>query len=139
MTLLNLSFIRKSRLADLLDQVFVLQKDIKNAIQFVKSIENKIWDVKYSTNESESANELAKCLLKLRANLVEFSKVEEERNWVAVGLAKVNDILRSATSIDQLAEMITLNLINYLSANQGALFILNTITPNNPFLEMKGL
>ncbi|MBU8893620.1 MAG: GAF domain-containing protein [Bacteroidales bacterium] len=65
-------------------------------------------------------------------------KVEDEkRRWANEGLAKFADILRQNNdNLDILSNEIIKNLVSYLEANQGGLFLLNDEDKSNLFLDM---
>jgi len=68
----------------------------------------------------------------------EKRKVEDERRiWVNTGLAKFSDILRqNNANLQLLSDSIVQNLVNYLDANQGGLFLLNDDKNDEPHLEL---
>ncbi|MEA3316593.1 MAG: cache domain-containing protein, partial [Bacteroidota bacterium] len=76
---------------------------------------------------------LGKSLVEMRNSLIkakeddELRKIEDnKRTWANEGLAKFADILRQNNDdIEELATQIIQNLVNYLDANQGGLFITN--------------
>ncbi len=65
-------------------------------------------------------------------------KIEDQkRQWINEGLAKFGDILRQDNDkIEALSANIIRNLIAYLNANQGGLFIYNDDDPSNPFFDL---
>lgn len=74
-----------------------------------------------------------------QANLDEAKrKAEDElRNWATAGLAKFGDILRqNNNNLNKLADNVIQNLVNYLDANQGGLFIYNDDDPEYKHLEL---
>ncbi len=83
-------------------------------------------------------------LLNLRDNLKiakkdeERRKVEDEqRNWTTKGLAMFGEILRqSSGNINNLADEIIKNIVYYLKANQGGLFIYNDNNKEDVYLEL---
>ncbi|MCK5168946.1 MAG: GAF domain-containing protein, partial [Bacteroidales bacterium] len=76
---------------------------------------------------------LGQSILDLRDNLKKNKEEEEkrrdedqQRNWVAEGLAKFGDILRKDTdNLEELSYNLISNLVKYIEANQGAFFIIN--------------
>lgn len=68
---------------------------------------------------------LGNALLEMRANLKKVAEEDKKRNWATSGLAKFGDILRSYNdNFEKLADEIISNLVKYINANQGALFII---------------
>ncbi|NOQ25496.1 MAG: GAF domain-containing protein [Bacteroidales bacterium] len=76
---------------------------------------------------------LGKSLIEMRNSLVKADEEDEKRNiedekrrWTNEGVAKFADILRQNNNdLEILATEIITNLINYLEANQGGVFILD--------------
>lgn len=63
---------------------------------------------------------------------------DERRNWVAQGLAKFAEILRDNNrDMDTMTHEVLYNLVRYIDANQGALFIVNDNDPQHIYLEMR--
>jgi len=87
---------------------------------------------------------LGKSLLHMRESLKASKeeennrKIEDEmRQWINAGLAKFSDILRQNNDkLDILAAEIIKNLVHYLNANQGGLFIYNDDDTENVFFEL---
>ncbi len=70
--------------------------------------------------------------------LEEHRKIEDDKlNWFNEGLAKFGEVLRLNTnSIEQQADNIIQNLVRYVKANQGGLFIINNDKGKNEYLEL---
>ena len=87
---------------------------------------------------------LGNSLLEMRKSLQAANEEEnkrkiedKERNWTTEGMAKFGEILRRHTeNIGLLSKDIIQNLIKYLNANQGGIFILNDSDPGDVHLEL---
>ncbi|MFO8234523.1 MAG: GAF domain-containing protein [Bacteroidales bacterium] len=88
---------------------------------------------------------LGKSLIDMRDSLVKAKKEEEKRKvedekrrWINEGLTKFSDILRQDhDDLDKLTYNIIQNLIEYLGAVQGGLFLLNDEDKENIVYELK--
>ncbi len=66
---------------------------------------------------------LGSSLLLMRDNLLENNKKEAEQSWIAEGKDIISNILRMHNKIDELSYDVIVNLIKYIDAIQGALYI----------------
>jgi len=124
-----------SSLNDLIDT-------LKYKADFAKEIEKNNLDAEFSTLGDQDM--LGNSLLNMRQSLKLASGEEakrrnedELRNWATTGLAQFGDILRQDNdNLSKLADNVVQNLVNYLNANQGGLFIFNDDDPENKHLEL---
>jgi len=116
----------------------LLTKSIQNALSFITSLERGDYEKEYDNLEEKFDDKLANSLVNLRDKLKKIAEEDKIRNWVTEGLAKFVDILRSVgeEDLDSLADRILSNLVKYVNANQGQLFIFNDDNPDEPFLEL---
>jgi PAS domain S-box-containing protein len=91
-------------------------------------------------------DELGNALLEMRQSLLQAAeehslreKEEKQRNWSTEGLAKFAEILRADNdNLDDLSYNVISNIVKYLGANQGGIFVLNDAENEaDRFLEMK--
>jgi PAS domain S-box-containing protein len=62
----------------------------------------------------------------MRDNLAKVAEDDKKRNWATEGMAKFGEILRTNNSdLVKLADEIIRNLVKYLNANQGAIYIMD--------------
>lgn len=72
---------------------------------------------------------LGNALITMRDNLAKVAEDDKRRNWATEGQAKFGEILRTNNSdLMKLADEIISNLVKYLKANQGALYIIDDVT-----------
>lgn len=79
---------------------------------------------------------LGNSLLQMRENLKRNAEADKKRMWGTTGLAKFGDMLREGSDMKKLSEKILNNLVKYIKANQGAIFIVNDQDGENPVLEL---
>jgi len=90
---------------------------------------------------------LGNSLLRMRDDLQKASEddkkrkmEDDDRNWFTRGIANFGEILRiNGNDLDKLANETIGNLVNYIDANQGGIFILNDLDKENVMLELKGV
>ncbi len=99
---------------------------LKNATNFTTKIGEGKLDVTYEgIDANNNNNSLANSLIKMRDQMQKSAIADKERNWVTEGLAKFADILRNNNdNIEELSYHIISQLVKYMEANQGALFVL---------------
>jgi PAS domain S-box-containing protein len=69
---------------------------------------------------------LGNALINMRNNLSKVADDDKKRNWATGGLAKFGEILRTNNNdLMKLSDEIIGNLVKYLKANQGALYIID--------------
>ena len=137
--MLPYKFIKIENLNKLNQKINRLENQIKAATEFVKEIEKGNIDCVYNEHSEgeEEKDSLKESLLSMRSQLKKLAEQEKERNWVTHGLAKFVEILRTDNNnLNLLCEKIISNLVKYLEANQGYLFIVNDNNPNDIHLEL---
>lgn len=117
------TIIRRSQIEDLKAEIELLQKQISVSTSFIKQIEKGNIDFEIPEN---NGNELSKALSSMRMQMKHIAEEGEERNWATTGMAKFVEILRSTNEdVKLLGDNILSNLVKYIEANQGSLFVVN--------------
>ncbi|RPH31055.1 MAG: PAS domain S-box protein [Bacteroidales bacterium] len=107
--------------------------------RFVEKLKSGDIDADYQLDESDV---LGRSIVSLRDS-IKVSKQEEaarrkedeQRNWVAEGMAKFGEILRSDNdNMEELSYQIIRNLVKYIDANQGSIYLLEDHDPGDKHL-----
>jgi len=145
---LNVSFDEKSlkgnnELSLMMRKVSGLAKSFRKVAAFANHVGRGELNAEYELLGEN--DDLGKAMLDMRANLkdaeaeMEKSRREDERrNWATQGLAKFAEILRHDNdNMESLAYNIVSNMVKYLDANQGGIFVLSeSENGGEKFLEM---
>ncbi len=116
-----------------------IAQSIKQAREFTNSIGEGNFEVSIlQTNQKNTEKDgLFISLMKMRNQLKKVADEDGKRNWIAKGMAEFTKILQSNDiSIQELGKAVIVELINYLKASQGAIFMLNNFQEDNPYLEL---
>ncbi|MGM0530520.1 MAG: PAS domain S-box protein [Bacteroidota bacterium] len=110
---------------------------------FVEQLRKGNTDAEYKIQDDEDL--LGKAVMSLRDELKKNQeeeekrkKEDEQRHWTSEGLAKFGEILRQETDdLEEVSYQVLSNLVKYIGAVQGALFIIEGEEDNDRHLEMK--
>jgi len=130
-------------IGDMSDALNLYIENMKKTSAFAVEIGHGKYDGKFEALSEEDS--LGNALIDMRKNLknafdenINRAKEDKIRNWVTKGLADFGDILRqNSDNMENLAKNVMNTLIDYLKANQGAMYILNELDDQNKFFEMK--
>ncbi|MCF8335293.1 MAG: PAS domain S-box protein [Bacteroidales bacterium] len=87
---------------------------------------------------SKSLIEVKNSLQKAKEEEKKRQEEDRKRQWSNEGVAKFADLLRhNNDDLDKLSYSIISNLVKYLEANQGGIFLLNDEDDNEQFYELK--
>ncbi len=101
-----------------------LVSGLKATTGFAENIGNGKYDSEFTPLSDHDV--LGNALLNMRGNLAKVAEEDKKRNWTTEGVAKFGEILRSNNSdVQKLCDEIIGNLVKYMKANQGALYIID--------------
>lgn len=73
----------------------------------------------------------------MQVSLKKVAQEDTQRNHINQGLANFSEILgHNTNNLDKFCDEIILNLVKFLKANQGAIFVVNDDDEFHPYLEM---
>jgi PAS domain S-box-containing protein len=107
---------------------------IDHANQFAKHIGDGDFAFDFSPKSQKDA--LGNSLIEMRNRLQEVTREDKIRNWMNEGQAKFGEILRQYNDdLEELGSNLINNIVDYLSASQGALFVFKEDS-EHPYLEL---
>ena len=136
MKILKYKIVNGKKLSGIYEELNSVKEGVSDASAFVKEIEKGNLDA--DIKNSGSSTELIQSLGAMRDQMKKFSLEEKQRSWINEGLAKFVEILRSKNeNLQLLSDNIVRQLVTYVKANQGALYLVNDDNPNDVFIEMQ--
>lgn len=133
----------RSEIGYIAQNVNDLANILKNATEFSREIGQGNLDVAYKgiTDENQGKESIVGALQIMRDQLRKIAEKDRQDRWSNAGLAKFADVLRinPSDTIEIFCYNVISNLVNYLEATQGAVFIINDDKPNKAdhYLEAK--
>lgn len=127
----------KDETANMLRSLNTVVHNLSNVRDYVSEVGNGNYEaeIEIFKNQGPIFESLHQMTTKIKANAEE----DKKRNWVNEGLAKFTDIIRDTDDIERFYNNIISNLLRYLGANQGYLYVLNETDDNEPFMEIKAV
>lgn len=116
---------------------------LSNTIKFANKIGEGDFNSQYKSSGKNDV--LGKALTSMQTNLQVRQEQEEIRqlerrklNWTQDGLTELSEVLRTSTDdFEEYLLTILSYILKYIKADQGAIFLLNTIDALHPFLELR--
>lgn len=112
------------------DVISDIIKNLQKAATFIHKIADGEFSVKWKGfDESDSSlnkDNIAGELIQLRNQMIKVRTEDERRIWTTEGLSKFSDIVRNHQhDINILSEKLVSEIVQYMNAKQGGLFIVN--------------
>ncbi len=108
---------------------------LKEKVEFAENIGKGQYESDFALLSEDDT--MGEALIQMRNNLKQAADNDRKRNWTTEGLAKFADILQTRNdNLAELSDSIIGNLVKYMAANQGALFLINDDDAQNPFIEL---
>ncbi len=114
-----------------------LVNGLKATTQFAENIGSGNYNSSFKPLSDHDV--LGNALIDMRNNLSKVAEDDKKRNWATEGLARFGELLRTNNdNLDKLADEIIGNLVKYLKANQGAIYIIDdSESGDEPTMSMK--
>lgn len=113
-----------------------VSQNLRNASNFAGSIGAGNFEIKYKPASENDA--LGNALLQMGNQLQEVAEKDKNTNWINNGQTKFAELLRQYNNeSEQMAKNVISELVKYLEANQGGLYVINDHNPDDVFLELQ--
>jgi hypothetical protein len=113
---------------DEIGEMVVATDNLVTGLKGTSAFAEKIGSGKYDSQFTPLSDHdvLGNSLLRMRDSLARIAEDDKKRSWTTEGIAKFGEILRSNNSdVQKLSDEIIGNLVKYLKANQGALYLID--------------
>lgn len=124
---------------DEIGEMAVAMDKLVNGLKATTLFAKNIGDGKYDSEFKPLSDHdvLGNALLEMRSNLSRVAEEDKKRNWATEGLAKFGEILRENTNdVNKLSDTVIANLVKYLGANQGALYLVDDMESDDPTVSL---
>jgi PAS domain S-box-containing protein len=130
--------VSNDEIGDMAESVNTMASGFGEISQFAENIGKGHYDTAFKPLSDNDM--LGNSLIEMRDNLKKVAEEDKRRNWATSGQAKFGEILRNYNdNFEKLSDEIISNLVKYLDANQGALFITggnNGDEDEEPYMEL---
>jgi PAS domain S-box-containing protein len=118
-----------------------LLDNLKQATEFIQQVSNGNYAIRWEgindKNRSANRENIAGELIRMREQMKEVKEKDEIRMWTTEGLSKFGEIIRrNQDNFEVLGDNFVSNMVTYMNAKVGALFILED-EDETPYLELK--
>lgn len=133
----------KDELAEMGRSLNNLMETLSKTAEFAKKIGQGDFNAQYQALSEHDV--LGNALVDMQKNLQVGQEQEEIRqlerkklNWSQDGLTELSEVLRTSTDdFEEYLLSILSYVLKYIKADQGAIFILNSMDSNHPYLELR--
>lgn len=134
----TINYSRDDELGRVGRSINTLFQNLKNATDFILNIGEGKLDVDYQkASETEASKDrLGTALQEMRDKMRTVAEEDSQRRWQSEGLAKFADIFSSKSQDEDFTYIIISELVKYLNANQGGLFIVEDERESTAHLEL---
>lgn len=133
----RIDYRRDDELGKVATSINRLFQNLRSATDFILAIGEGRLDSDYQgLTDKDNKDRLGTALLEMRDKMSNVAESDRQRNWTSEGLAKFADIFRTYSTSEDFTYIIISNLVKYVEANQGGLFIVEDEREEDPYLEL---
>ncbi|GAB4399757.1 MAG: hypothetical protein OHK0053_20450 [Microscillaceae bacterium] len=134
----QIDYRRNDELGKVANSINSLFRNLRNATDFILDIGEGKLNSEYQRPVGIDAqnDRLGTALMEMRDKMRQVNEQDRQRNWVSEGLAKFADIFQNRKDDEDFTYIIISNLVRYVGANQGGLFIVEDEKNEDSHLEL---
>ncbi|NJL12032.1 MAG: GAF domain-containing protein [Microscillaceae bacterium] len=134
----QIDYRRNDELGKVAKSINSLFRNLRNATDFILDIGEGKLNSEYQRPVGIDAqnDRLGTALMEMRDKMRQVNEQDRQRNWVSEGLAKFADIFQNRKDDEDFTYIIISNLVRYVGANQGGLFIVEDEKNEDSHLEL---
>lgn len=119
-----------------------LLTNLKRAADFIKAVSNGNYAIQWEglndANREANQDNIAGELIRMRDQMKNVKEQDEIRLWTTEGLSKFGEIIRNhQDNFDKLSESLISNVVKYVNAKMGGLFILDEDEAGDKSLQLR--
>lgn len=114
-----------------------LSENLMKIKNFAKTVSHRELDREIDIFNSQG--ELGQSLIEMNDGLQAVATRDRQRNWTNEGIALFSNLLREYSDAQPLYDALISNLVKYLGANQGGIFVLNDRDEYDPTLDLQSV
>ncbi|MDF9800724.1 PAS domain S-box-containing protein [Catalinimonas alkaloidigena] len=132
----NKQKVNHDEVGDMAKAVDILVNGLRDTSEFAEQIGEGNYQASFSPLSEHDV--LGNALINMRDNLQKVAEDDKKRNWATEGSAKFGEILRQNNhSVEELSNTILSDLIKYLNANQGGMFIVQDTDGDEAYMKLE--
>lgn len=132
---IKVDYSSNDELGQIAESVDCIIKNQFNLAEFLEKIGDGNFNIEYAVLGEN--DKLGDSITRMREKLLKLVTEDASRQWSTEGIARFGAILRENTDdLKMVCDKLLSNLVKYLDANQGALFLINAEEKDKPYLDM---
>lgn len=110
-------------------------ENVSKLALFAEKIGNGDFDAQYKISDRNDS--LGSALLDMREKLQQNKQQDSNKSWIAMGRDQIATVLREQNNVETLSEIVITELVDYVNAIQGAIYLTEDDDKGTTWLQMK--
>jgi PAS domain S-box-containing protein len=120
---------------NIINQLELVEKKFNEAVLMIRKIAHK--DLKLNWQYISTTDNIGSAIYEVKLNMERYGEEEAKREWRVQGLGLFSQLLRNqGGDVDTFCKEILSNIVKYMNANQGGIYLLDKDEQGVEFMEM---